>query len=122
MFKHTLAADRAPFEAASPLHRVHPGAPPFFVVHGSNDTLLPAAQARNFAEVLRRTSANPVAYAELPRAQHAFDLVGSVRTHHLVRAAERFLLWATRRTRSPPSASLLTGRCGPWRSPCSPCR
>jgi acetyl esterase/lipase len=94
IFKQTVVENRAAFAAASPLHRVHPGAPPFFVVHGTNDTVLPVAQARHFVEVLRRTSAKPVAFAELPRAQHAFDLVDSVRTHHLVRAAERFLLWA----------------------------
>jgi acetyl esterase/lipase len=36
-------------------------------------------------------SKNQVVYAELPGAQHAFDLVPSVRTQGVVRAIEAFL-------------------------------
>jgi hypothetical protein len=32
-----------------------------------------------------------VVYAELPGAQHAFEIFPSVRTHHTVHAVERFL-------------------------------
>jgi hypothetical protein len=32
-----------------------------------------------------------VVYAELPRAQHGFDLFSSVRTLHTLRAIDRFL-------------------------------
>jgi acetyl esterase/lipase len=94
VFKQTMATARSSFEAASPLHRITEDAPPFFVVHGTNDTLLPVAQARHFAAELRRRSRNPVVFAELPKAQHSFDIVGAVRNQHVVRAAERFLLWA----------------------------
>ena len=44
-----------------------------------------------FVERLRAESDNPVVFAELPRAQHAFDIYSSVRTTHTVRAVERFL-------------------------------
>ena len=46
-----------------------------FVVHGTNDTLVPVAVARHFVDRLRASSRAPVAYAELPRAQHAFDVL-----------------------------------------------
>lgn len=38
---------------ASPIHHVHPGAPPFFLFHGSWDALVPIAHAEDFAEALR---------------------------------------------------------------------
>ena len=41
--------------------------------------------------MLRNASNEPVVYAELPRAQHAFDVLSSVRTHATVEAVDRFL-------------------------------
>jgi acetyl esterase/lipase len=91
VFTGTLAGNRAIWEQASPQYHLRPDAPPFFVVHGSNDVFTHAAQARRFADDLRKESSQPVVYAELPYAQHAFDLFGSVRTRHTVHAVERFL-------------------------------
>ena len=50
-------------------------------------------QARAFVERLREVSKNPVVYAELPGAQHAFDTFPSIRSAHVVRAIERYLNW-----------------------------
>jgi acetyl esterase/lipase len=83
----------ADFERASPLLRVNPGAPPFFVIHGAHDTLVPVSQARHFVRRLREVSHNPVAYAELPGTQHAFDVFPSIRSAHVVRGVDRFLRW-----------------------------
>lgn len=91
VFKSTLADDRARWELASPMHHVGSDAPPFFLLHGSNDTVVPVEQARHFASMLRDVSHQPVVFAELPRAQHAFDVLPSVRVHHTVHAIERFL-------------------------------
>jgi acetyl esterase/lipase len=91
VMKSELLDDRDRWEAASPVHRVRPDAPPFFIVHGRNDTLVPVKQGRAFAAALSKESANPVVFGELPLAQHAFDTFGSVRTLHTVRAVSRFL-------------------------------
>jgi acetyl esterase/lipase len=91
VIKTSLADDRATWDLASPMSHVGPDAPPFFLLHGTNDTLVPVEQARAFAGMLRETSRQPTAFAELPRAQHAFDTLPSVRAHHTVRAVERFL-------------------------------
>jgi acetyl esterase/lipase len=91
VMKVPLAVDRSAWEKASPMDRVSEEAPPFLVVHGANDTLVPVAEARHFVELLRRRSPSPVAYAELPGAQHAFEIFRSIRTAHTVRAVERFL-------------------------------
>lgn len=92
VFKTLRAEDRAQWEAASPLHRVRPDAPPFLVVHGENDSFLPVEQARAFVAALRGVSQSEVTYAELPHTQHGFDIFSSVRVHHVVRAVERFLV------------------------------
>ena len=75
------------FRAASPTYRVREDAPPFFVLQGVNDTLVPVESARTFVERLRAVSSQPVAYAELPLAQHAFRRAGLVALpgHHLGR-------------------------------------
>ena len=53
----------------------------------------PVGEAREFAEELRAVSKSPVAYAELPNAQHAFDIFGSPRGHQSAEAVARFLSW-----------------------------
>lgn len=79
------------YRAASPIAYVSPDAPPFFVLHGRNDSLIPVQQARDFTARLRELSNQPVVYAELPYAQHAFDIFGSARAQHAAVAVEQFL-------------------------------
>jgi len=84
-------SDDATYRAASPLHQDLSSAPDFFLLHGTHDSLVSVRQARAFAERLRRNSPSSVTYAELPGAQHAFDIFGSIRAHHAVDAVERWL-------------------------------
>jgi acetyl esterase/lipase len=88
------------FEAASPILRVTPDAPDFFVIHGTHDTLVDVGQARLFVEELRRTSRASVVYAELPGTQHAFDVFHSIRSGHMVTAVTRYLTWHWNRQRA----------------------
>lgn len=81
------------YEQASPLNRVTAGAPDFFVLHGAYDSLVPVAQARELVSRLREQSSASVVYAELPGAQHAFDVFPSIRSAHVVRAIDRYLHW-----------------------------
>jgi acetyl esterase/lipase len=92
------------FRDASPTFRVRPDAPPFFVLHGAHDTLVPVETARTFVQRLRATSRAPVAYAELPLAQHAFDVLASVRCQATTSAVGDFLdgARAALATRPPP--------------------
>jgi acetyl esterase/lipase len=91
------------FRAASPITYVSPDAPPFFVLHGTNDSLIPVEQGRAFSTRLREVSHQPVAYAELPFAQHAFDIFGSARAAHAAVAVEQFLaeIYAKSQSGSP---------------------
>jgi acetyl esterase/lipase len=81
----------AAYRDASPSYRVNANAPPFLVIHGSADSLVPVADARGFVERLTEASDAPVIYAELAGAQHAFDFMPSPRTAPMVEAIERFL-------------------------------
>lgn len=89
--KARIREHRDVFVQASPIDRVHAGAPPFFLLHGDRDVLAPVGQARRFARQLRARSDAPVAYGEMHGAHHAFDVLSSTRTVHAVQAVERFL-------------------------------
>jgi len=78
------------YDAASPLARAGPQAPPFFILHGDQDVLAPVRQARLLAARLREAG-GPVVYAELPGAQHAFDITGTPRAAAAASAVGRFL-------------------------------
>lgn len=73
------------------MHRAGPHAPPFLVIHGSADTVSSVEQSRRFVQRLREVSEAPVCYAELPHAQHGFDLFPTARARHTVAAIHRFL-------------------------------
>ncbi|WP_433235178.1 alpha/beta hydrolase [Streptosporangium sp. CA-135522] len=86
--------------ASSPLAYSRPDAPPFFIAHGDRDTMVLVENARLFAEKLRSTSSNPVVYAELPGAQHSFDLFHSLRFEAVVDAVEAFAAWVRTREKA----------------------
>ena len=79
VMKVPIESNRSLFEQASPQHRVRRDAPPFLVLAGTNDTLVPVAVPRAFVPALREISEAPVGYVELPLAQHAFDVMASPR-------------------------------------------
>lgn len=88
------------YHRASPIDRIHPDAPPFLIIHGDRDTLAPVRDARLFEKRLRETSHAPVIYAELPGAQHAFDIFASPRTAHMLDGVLRFLTAMRERAKS----------------------
>ncbi|HXH56973.1 alpha/beta hydrolase [Iamia sp.] len=91
VLKSRIDDARNVWEQASTMSWVGPDAPPFMIVHGSNDTLVPVEQARSFAAMMRAESKAPVVYAELPGAQHAFEIFDSHRTLAAVGAVHHFL-------------------------------
>ncbi len=73
--QRSYARHRDVYLDASPIARISDSAPPFYVVHGGSDFVIPVAQARTFVGELRATSRKTVGYLELPGAQHGFDLI-----------------------------------------------
>lgn len=87
----SIAAAPDKWSAYSPLDRITEDAPPMMVVHGDVDVLVPVKGARRFVKDLAATSKEPVVYAELHGAQHAFEIFPSIRTINSVEYVERFL-------------------------------
>lgn len=100
MYGYYGPADSRDPGRSSPMRALGPQAPPFLIIHGALDTLALARDARHFATELRRVSHQPVVYAELPGAQHNFDLLHSLRFHAVCQAIEDFTIWVRARTRS----------------------
>jgi len=91
VIQRRLADDPGAFAAYSPIDQIRPDAPPMLAIHGSLDTLAPVDDAREFVRRLRETSRNPVLYAELAGAQHAFEIFPSYRAARVIEGVERFL-------------------------------
>jgi acetyl esterase/lipase len=89
--KRSIARHPEVFRAASPIARVHRNAPPFLVIHGSKDSVIPVEQARSFVDRLRSVSTSLVSYVELPGAGHGFDLIDGPRAGAMAHATALFL-------------------------------
>jgi acetyl esterase/lipase len=79
------------WELASPESQVHKNAPPFLIVHGSADTMIPAAETRAFVSALKQSSTQAVDYLELPGAEHGFDMLSASWALPTLQALGRFL-------------------------------
>jgi acetyl esterase/lipase len=80
VMKSRMADARDVWEFASTMTWVRPDAPPFMIIHGTNDT--PGAGGAAASRHAAAESKKPVVYAELPGAQHAFELFDSPRPSH----------------------------------------
>ena len=88
----TPAEDIEAYRAASPIDIVRPGIPPFLLVHGSIDNLVPVEQARAVSARLAEVGAE-VTYVELPGAPHALDVFHSEWADTSVAGVVRWLSW-----------------------------
>ncbi|GAA3996581.1 alpha/beta hydrolase [Streptomyces marokkonensis] len=95
-----------PPSSNQPYAYLNPAAPPFFIAHGTKDALATVEGARCFVDRLRRVTGSPVVYAELPGAQHAFDLFHSARTEAVVDGVEGFASWVLATSGRAPDPAL----------------
>ncbi len=68
------------WKEASPWDHVGADAPPFLIVHGANDSLVPVAEARRFHDHFERLVPGRAKLFVVPGAQHAFDVFLSRRS------------------------------------------
>ena len=80
--------DEATRTAASPLHHVSAHAPPFLLIHGKADQVVPYDQSTQLAAALEAAGA-PVQLVPVEGADHIFDRYGDV--DGLVRLSAQFL-------------------------------
>ena len=88
---------------SSPEAHLHADAPPFLLIHGGRDSVVPVEWGRRFAEALRAVSRQPVVWTQLPDAQHSFDYFASPRAWRTIDQIEAFAAWVRshRATRVP---------------------
>lgn len=98
VMKATKAEAPEAYRAASPLDHVGPHAPPWLIIHGEQDAVVPPHESRQFHEALAAASDNIVVYAELPGATHTFDIVHSIRSHITISGIADFLHHVVGRT------------------------
>ncbi|MGX5654266.1 alpha/beta hydrolase fold domain-containing protein [Geodermatophilus nigrescens] len=80
--------DAATREAVSPLASVHAGAPPFLLLHGTADRVVPHGQSERLAAALRGAGAD-VRLESIPGAGHGWD--GCADPDAVVAATVRYL-------------------------------
>ncbi len=71
----------------------HGDRPPFFVVHGDRDGLVPVDQSRALVEALGESGGAAVGYFEVPGANHGFDFFAGVRGRATAAAVDRVLAY-----------------------------
>ena len=81
---------REVFEAASPTRRAHRDAPPFFILHGQNDAVVPASPGPRIPHGAAQGRGRTVAFAEIPNAHHAFDTIATLRCQLAAEAVASF--------------------------------
>jgi acetyl esterase/lipase len=85
--------DAATHEDAAPLRHVHPGAPPFLLVHGTADRVVPFAQSEALRDALAAAGV-PVELVPVHGADHIFN--GSDDVDAIVELSVRYLVRALR--------------------------
>jgi acetyl esterase/lipase len=70
-----LGEDKEKCEAVSPVHYVSKNNPPFLILHGDHDTLVPYAQSGELAELLSKAGV-PVTLQRFPGAGHGGPAFG----------------------------------------------
>lgn len=82
------------YQLMSPITHINADAPPFLIIHGDKDSLTSLGEAQYFASELDSVSKQTVEFAEIPGAQHAFDVFSSLRSDYvMLGVAERLEQW-----------------------------
>ena len=89
--RKSMERHRDVFENASPIARIDADAPPFLVIHGDSDRVIPVQEAREFVTQLQAVSTSAVHYLEIPAVGHGFDLTDRWSTQAAIEATSKFL-------------------------------
>ncbi len=90
VLKVAMVNDPELWQQMSPIFRVHDKVPPTLLIHGDADSLAPPEESRALWDEFSEHPEIEAGYAEIPGAQHAFELGKTLRTHYMVNGVERF--------------------------------
>ena len=82
VMKGSYAERPEAFHAASPLDLISASSPPFLVIHGTHDSLVPLPEAQIFVSALLEAGVH-AEFVEVLGAQHGFDAVSSHVSRHV---------------------------------------
>ena len=92
--KKRFADHKQVYVDASPITKVRPDAPPFFILHGEDDSIIPVREGREFAEALREESTIHRRLCRDSRTPSTPSTsLGSPHGHYTAHAVEQFLDW-----------------------------
>lgn len=78
------------YRLGSPIDLAHPGAPPFYVVHGEHDSVVLSAESEHFVAALRGAGVDAT-YHGVRGGQHGFDYFASLRSRAVASRVIDFL-------------------------------
>lgn len=76
-FDHSYAEDPEPYRLASPIHHLHPGAPPTLIIQGTIDDIMPVGQSDALAERLQALNV-PYWYDRVEGYPHTMDVAPAI--------------------------------------------
>lgn len=101
-----LGADKQKGEAVSPVHYVSPDNPPFLILHGTWDALVPFAQSEELAGALKEKGV-PVWLQKLPGAGHGGPMFSKPAANELIQKFfDKYLKGADVKIELVPEAEL----------------
>ncbi len=80
-----LGSDKAKTDAVSPVHFVSKDNPPFLILHGTKDALVPFAQSVEFEAALKQQGV-PVLFQRLPNCGHGGAMFNKPAVNDMIRA------------------------------------
>lgn len=95
VMRSTPATNPELYRKASPIKWISDKAPPFLVLQGETDALVPLSVAQRFYEALDRNNVPYLCALRLPLLEHAFDILPTISTQLTLSGIERYLafLW-----------------------------
>ncbi len=80
------------FRSASPSNWISTDSPPFMLVQGGTDSLIPMDEAERFFNKLKEEAKQPCAFLRVPLAEHAFDIFPTLTAQCVLPFVERYLV------------------------------
>lgn len=91
--KGTPATHPDLYRRASPIRLITPMSPPFLLIHGENDSVVPPLETEAFYVALKEQKISHIAHLRIPGVQHAFDELPTLPTQQVLSTVVQYLLF-----------------------------
>ncbi|MBF0279338.1 MAG: alpha/beta hydrolase [SAR324 cluster bacterium] len=91
VMRSTPETEPKKFRQASPVRRISRNPPPFMILQGDSDALVPMREARNFYQALQKANTPRLVFLHLPMVKHSFDTLPTIPTQQILPYVEQYL-------------------------------